>query len=143
MSNIKRKCFVVATEVSRTEPIPYLLSTYPAPIFHNSRITNGKYFQSAHTYECENMPLWSAARATSATPNYFQPYVYQTPNTTKPYRFVDGGLVANCPMEFAIQDAWAMYPGASLAYIVSFIDFNLKERQAGIHHLLCATSEPK
>jgi len=65
------------------------------------------------------MPVWSACRATSAAPTYFSPYKYKHPAVSKSFLFIDGGFVANNPMELAIQECFALYPDAKLRCIVS------------------------
>lgn len=50
-----------------------------------------------------NMPLWAAARATSAAPSYFPEFGVE--------RFVDGGIWANNPARVACEMARRRYPG--------------------------------
>jgi predicted acylesterase/phospholipase RssA len=119
LSQIKKKCFVVAAEVSQTEIMPYLLRTYDTPVLHDSRNTVGNFYVPATTRDCKNMPVWSACRATSAAPTYFSPYAYKDPVNSKSFLFIDGGIVANNPMELALQECFALYPDAKLRCIVS------------------------
>jgi predicted acylesterase/phospholipase RssA len=119
LSQIKKKCFVVTAEVSQTEIIPYLLRTYETPSLYDSRNTVGNFFIPASTHDCRDMPAWSACLATSSAPTYFSPYEYKSTAGSKSLLFVDGGIVANNPMELAIQECFALYPDAKLRCIVS------------------------
>lgn len=111
----KPKVFVVTSEVSKSPPVQYLLRNYHAPTMYDANVTLGNFCIPTRRDEPEllGIPLWSAARATSAAPTYFVPYEYNQ------YKFVDGGLLANCPVEVAIQEAFAMFPNASIDYILS------------------------
>jgi len=108
------KCFVVAAEVSQTSPSPYLLRNYVAPMLYNSKSLVGNFVipPGAHDTNYLDVPLWVAARATSA-PTYFPPFVYED------CKFADGGLVANCPIEFAVQEALALNQDITFSYIIS------------------------
>jgi len=107
------KCFVVSTEVSQTSLSPYLFRNYPPPLLYNSETLIGNLVLPPGSHSAQDTPLWAAARATSAAPTYFPPFQFGD------YLFSDGGLVGNCPIEFALQEAFAMDPSLTISYIVS------------------------
>lgn len=53
-----------------------------------------------------DLPLWIAARATSATPTYFPPCEFQWAGRAR--RFIDGGVWANNPSAVALSEAAAL-----------------------------------
>src|SRR5262245_404063 len=57
--------------------------------------------------------LFEAARATSAAPTYFKSITIQE------RKLVDGGLVANNPIELAYFEARKLFPGDNIKVIVS------------------------
>jgi len=63
--------------------------------------------------DSDSLTIVDACRATSAAPGYFDSA------KNKLGQFVDGGLVANNPIELAVQESAAVFPGASIRCIVS------------------------
>ncbi|KAM5380846.1 hypothetical protein ACJZ2D_003370 [Fusarium nematophilum] len=57
--------------------------------------------------------VWEAARATSAAPTYFQPFVHRGQNA-----YVDGALFYNNPVQLAYNEARKIWPSAVLPDIV-------------------------
>ena len=57
--------------------------------------------------------LWQAARASSAAPVYFTPYLEGAST------FVDGGIGCNNPAGFALQEAHILWPNLPVKVIVS------------------------
>jgi patatin-like phospholipase/acyl hydrolase len=52
-----------------------------------------------------NVPVWEAARATSAAPTYFSPYKMKVESPIKYLALVDGGVYANNPAACALVEA--------------------------------------
>jgi len=116
------KCFVVVTRGTQTNPIPYLLRNYPTPHLYDSVSTLDNFVIPADGDELPDMTYWAAACATSAAPVYFSEFIYEKQKIgQKPikYSFVDGGLVANCPLEFALQEVFAINPDIDIDYVLS------------------------
>ena len=64
--------------------------------------------------DCDNPPMKTAARATSAAPTFFRPC-----RVGKNYCFIDGGLFANNPALCAYADARRAYPNERDFLVVS------------------------
>jgi len=75
---------------------PRLFRTYKAP-----------------EYQSPNCMIWEAARATSATPTFFERIVINE----EP--FIDGGMGGNNPIHQVLQEAELMFPDRHIACIVS------------------------
>lgn len=60
--------------------------------------------------ETFDFPMWQVARATSAAPTYFEPFLLKTQGPDESYALVDGGVYANNPGMCAWADARAQYP---------------------------------
>ncbi|MDD7200830.1 MAG: patatin-like phospholipase family protein [Sphaerochaetaceae bacterium] len=69
-----------------------------------------------------------AGRATSAAPTYFKPATMTDRVTGEPLMLIDGGLVANNPVLYALQEARKLYPDCVTFHILS-----LATRQPEIH----------
>lgn len=69
-----------------------------------------------------------AGRATSAAPTYFKPATMTDRVTGEPLMLIDGGLVANNPVLYALQEARKLYPDCTTFHILS-----LATRQPEIH----------
>jgi patatin-like phospholipase/acyl hydrolase len=54
-----------------------------------------------------DFPLWMVARATSAAPSYFEPFLLPAEPPDDHYALVDGGVFANNPAMCAYVDAYA------------------------------------
>eukprot|EP01048_Picozoa_sp_COSAG05_P016021 COSAG05_NODE_2008_length_3713_cov_106.491699_1_plen_926_part_00 len=61
----------------------------------------------------EELKLWQAGRATSAAPTYFSPL-----NTDEKV-LVDGGLIANNPVQLALAEANVLWPNTPVGLVVS------------------------
>ena len=75
---------------------PRLFRTYKAP-----------------EYQSPNCMIWEAARATSATPTFFERIVINEE------QFIDGGMGGNNPIHQVLQEAELMFPDRHIACIVS------------------------
>jgi len=64
-------------------------------------------------YQSPNCMIWEAARATSATPTFFERLVINE----EP--FIDGGMGGNNPIHHVFQEAQLMFPDRHIACIVS------------------------
>ena len=100
-------CFMVsATQDVESNLQPFLIGNYTRTRRHR--------FQGANS--CAEDSSWTVrdvARATSAAPTYFAPFVKDgTP-------YLDGALAANNPTMFAIVEAQATWPGRPIGTIVS------------------------
>ncbi|KDQ57927.1 hypothetical protein JAAARDRAFT_34743 [Jaapia argillacea MUCL 33604] len=94
------KTFVCAMAADNMNAsIPRLFRTYPSP--------------KNASYDCT---IWEAARATSAAPTFFKPI--DIGDTVKE-RFVDAGLGNNNPTMRVIEEADLIFPGRSIACIIS------------------------
>jgi len=76
--------------------IPRLFRTYKAPEFQSPNCT-----------------IWEAARATAATPTFFDPIVING----EP--FVDGGMGRNNPIQQVLQEAQLIFPDQYIACVIS------------------------
>ena len=64
-------------------------------------------------YQSPNCTIWEAARATSATPMFFEPiFIDEEP-------FIDGGMGRNNPINQVLEEAELMFPHQDIACIVS------------------------
>jgi predicted acylesterase/phospholipase RssA len=79
---------------------PSLFRTYRAP--------------KNQTFDCT---IWEAARATTATPTFFEQIVIGTLGSSQPY--VDGGLGCNNPVAQVLEEAMLMFPSRYLSCIIS------------------------
>ena len=72
--------------------------------------------EDEHWYQFErgdNMPLWSAARATSAAPGYFKQYHHEVKSSTGTVQntdYWDGGLYFNNPISIAVNERRFLWP---------------------------------
>jgi predicted acylesterase/phospholipase RssA len=63
--------------------------------------------------------MWQAARATSAAPTYFPPFLLEGAGPRGRARsLVDGGVFANNPAMCALADAYRLFGGARCRYLV-------------------------
>lgn len=69
-----------------------------------------------------------AARATSAAPTYFNPLSVKDRQTGEDLLLVDGAVVANNPVLYAVREARMLYPNARTFHILS-----LATRQPALH----------
>ena len=83
-----------------TAKIPILIRTYRGP--------------ANQTDDCE---VWKAARATTATPNYFEPITIGSPGTS--LRCIDGGFGQNNPVRQVYEESKAIFPGRSVSCLIS------------------------
>jgi predicted acylesterase/phospholipase RssA len=97
------KTFVVAAKEGEAAAEPFtqfLFRSYASPAFGG---TEGRS-------DCE---VWQAGRATSAAPTYFDPYEVGSES------YVDGGVLANNPVQVAIDEAQDLYPQRRIGLVVS------------------------
>ena len=66
------------------------------------------------TFDCE---LWEAARATAATPTYFESIAIGHPGSAP--RYIDGGIGCNNPINQVRQEASLVFPERTVACIIS------------------------
>ena len=66
------------------------------------------------TFDCE---LWEAARATTATPTYFESITIGLPGSAP--RYIDGGIGCNNPINQIRQEASLVFPDRRIACIIS------------------------
>jgi predicted acylesterase/phospholipase RssA len=71
----------------------------------------------ARKYQTPNCKIWEAARATSATPTFFERIVIDGPGISQPY--VDGSLGCNNPIVQVLEEAELVFPRRHIACIVS------------------------
>jgi predicted acylesterase/phospholipase RssA len=71
----------------------------------------------ARKYQTVNCKIWEAARATSATPPFFERIVIGDPGTSQPY--VDGGMGCNNPIAQVLEEAELVFPTRRVACIIS------------------------
>src|SRR6201996_6587029 len=83
-----------------TAKIPILIRTYRGP--------------ANQTDDCE---VWEAARATTATPEFFEPITIGKPGTA--LRCIDGGFGQNNPVSQVCEEASAIFPGQKVSCLVS------------------------
>lgn len=76
-----------------------------------------RYYKSPENLNGVILEPWQIARASSAAPKYFPSYVVPFDNVRVEY--VDGGLVANNPIQFAIMEASTLWPFSDFACVVS------------------------
>ena len=84
--------------LNMTASIPHLFRSY--------------HVRKQQTFNCK---IWEAARATSATPTFFEYIVIGEPG--QPY--VDGGVGRNNPIAQVLEEAELVFPGQQVACIVS------------------------
>src|SRR6201996_797262 len=83
-----------------TSKIPTLFRTYLVP--------------ENRTFDCE---VWEAARATTATPTYFESIAIGLPDSAP--RYVDGGIGCINPINQVRQEASLVFPNKRVACIIS------------------------
>lgn len=66
-----------------------------------------------------DFPAREVARATSAAPSYFEPFLLKTGGIPDHYALIDGGVFANNPAACALVEARSTYPDASGYLVVS------------------------
>jgi hypothetical protein len=71
----------------------------------------------ARKYQTVNCKIWEAARATSATPTFFERIEIGDAGTSQPY--VDGGMVCNNPIVQVLEEAELVFPTRRVACIIS------------------------
>ena len=71
----------------------------------------------ARKYQTVNCKIWEAARATSATPTFFDCIIVSESGTSQPY--VDGGMGCNNPIVQVLEEAKLVFPGQQVACIIS------------------------
>lgn len=81
----------------------------------DSHLEGFSSFNSRDTKFGPSIPIWQAARATSAAPLYFDPAVVGASHT----KYLDGGLGANNPVNFAVKKAKNIWPEVNIACLVS------------------------
>lgn len=80
----------------------------------------------------DDFPMWQAARATSAAPTYFPPFLLRPLEAAKQDRsLVDGGVFANNPAMCALADAYKMFGGSASSYLVVSIGTGKDELRLG------------
>jgi predicted acylesterase/phospholipase RssA len=71
----------------------------------------------ARKYQTVDCKIWEAARATSATPTFFEPIIIGDPGTSQPY--VDGGMGCNNPIAQVLEEAELVFPTRRVACVIS------------------------
>lgn len=71
------------------------------------------------SYDTPDIPLRTAARATSAAPTYFSPTTITDPKMNRIISLIDGGVVANNPVLYAYKEAKRLYPEAKRFHVLS------------------------
>ena len=71
----------------------------------------------ARKHQTVNCKIWEAARATSATPTFFEHIVINGPGTSQPY--VDGGMGCNNPIAQVLEEAELVFPSRQVACVIS------------------------
>jgi patatin-like phospholipase/acyl hydrolase len=71
----------------------------------------------ARKYQTVNCKIWEAARATSATPKFFERIVISGAGTSQTY--VDGGMGCNNPIAQVLAEAEFVFPGQHVACVIS------------------------
>jgi predicted acylesterase/phospholipase RssA len=71
----------------------------------------------ARKYQSVNCKIWEAARATSATPMFFERIVIGDPGTSQSY--VDGGMGCNNPIMQVLEEAELVFPTRRVACVIS------------------------
>ena len=71
------------------------------------------------SYHTGDVPVRTAARATSAAPTYFSPTTLFDPDKREPVSLIDGGVVANNPVLYAYREAKRLYPDAKRFHVLS------------------------
>src|SRR6201996_667949 len=94
-----------------TAKIPTLFRTYLPP--------------ENRTFDCE---MWEAARATTATPTYFESIAIGLPDSAP--RYIDGGIGCNNPINQVRQEASLVFPNSTVACIIS-----IGSGQASVIHI--------
>lgn len=82
----------------------------------NIKNSHSYIFRSWDSHECL---VKEAARATSAAPTYFSPFVYTERDTSMEFTLTDGGIIANNPSLLAYVEARKLYPEADEFHILS------------------------
>jgi len=77
-----------------------------------------RYYKSPLNLNGVILEPWQIARASSAAPKYFPSYVVPFGNNVQ-VEYVDGGLVANNPIQFAFMEASNLWPFSDFACVVS------------------------
>jgi predicted acylesterase/phospholipase RssA len=68
-------------------------------------------------HETVDCKIWEAARATSATPAFFERIVISEPGGSQ--EFVDGGMGCNNPIAQVLSEAELAFPGQHVACVIS------------------------
>jgi hypothetical protein len=71
----------------------------------------------ARKHQSVNCKIWEAARATSATPMFFERIVIGDPGTSQSY--VDGGMGCNNPIAQVLEEAELVFPTRRVACVIS------------------------
>lgn len=99
---------VLVTSYDTVEAAPYLFKSYR----ERSTAIAGSGVPDDHL-------LWQAARATSAAPTFFPPFLLPRAGAGGRARcLVDGGVYANNPAMCALADAYKLFGGARSRYLV-------------------------
>ncbi len=102
---------VLVTSYDTAAPAPYLFKSYRRATAEDPA-TPGSRLPDDHL-------MWQAARATSAAPTYFPPFLLRPADPGAADRsLLDGGVFANNPAMCALADAYKMFGGPRSRYLV-------------------------
>jgi hypothetical protein len=104
LHSLPTKVFVVAAQRCKGRLVPYIFRSYESGEQEGSASYTG-------TTNGRGITLAQALLATSAAPGYLPPI------RIGEHEFVDGGMVANNPMEIAILEALRLWPGRRLSVV--------------------------
>ncbi|KAF5570497.1 calcium-independent phospholipase a2 [Fusarium phyllophilum] len=96
--------------------------------------TDEEDYLSREDEQSKDFKIWEAARATSAAPTFFQPFVH--PETKRSY--VDGALMHNNPVSLAYSEVEKIWPGSLPPDIILSIGTGMVVEPQGrprSHHL--------
>jgi predicted acylesterase/phospholipase RssA len=100
---------VLVTSYDTAAATPYFFKSY--------RQTSSSAFDGAQNDD--DYLMWQAARSTSAAPTYFPPFRLKPIDTSAADKsLLDGGVFANSPAMCALADAYKIFRGTDLPYLV-------------------------
>lgn len=105
MITMTKPLLLVATDNSNSEFEPFLFRTYTSP----SRIMGSN-----------TAKLITALRGSTAAPTYFEPVKEEDPENGERITVIDGGVVANNPMELTLFESFHLWPTKSIQLALSF-----------------------
>jgi len=127
----------IATDVTSATSTPYIFRSY-SQVNHSPIPTTIGYAEwrgsSLGENSSEALPIWQVCRASSAAPGYFCPLKLGTGASTRVY--VDGGLVANNPIEMIIQEARKLWPNKLFGPVVSIGCGDVPSEKGGSRSIL-------